>query len=205
MKIDPANLDRVALSRLLSAVPVPRPVTLVSTVGEDGVFNVAPYSWVTPVIVQRPLFIVGAVTNRYGEERDTLINIRFSKDFVVSFVTEDLAESMIVTSTSYPIDVDEFKEAGLTPAKADLVKAPLVAESPVNIECKLERILEFGESVFKFSVIFGEVLRFHIKDEFYADGQILSATLKAIGTVGKDLYCRTTDIFEMKSRTTDNV
>jgi len=174
-------------------------------VGEDGTFNVAPYSWVTPVIVQRPLYLVGASTDTDGKERDTLINVRYSKDFVINLVSEDMAEAMIITSTNFPIEVDEFKEAGLTPVKADLVTAPLVAESPVSMECKLERIQEFGELPWRFCLIFGEVVRVHVNDAFYVDGKIQASKYKALGKLGGDFYCWPTDIFEMKRRTIDNI
>ena len=197
MKIDPANLDSRTLHRLFFGMLIPRPIVLVSTVGKDGVFNVAPFASVLCVIVQRPLLCFSAGTNRYGQEKDTFINIKHSKDFVVNFVDEPLAEAMMKTSVAYSIDVDEFKEAGLTPVKAEIVKAPMVAESPINSECKLVQILEFGEPPLKSSLIIGEVVRVHVKDEFYADGEIQPTRLRAIGRLGKDFYCHTTDIFEM--------
>jgi len=98
----------------------------------------------------------------------------------------------------YPSDVDEFKEAGLTPVKADLVKAPMVVESPINLECRLTQILEFGEDLRKTAFVIGEVLRVHVRDELYVEGEIQMAKLKAIARLGGELYCRTRDIFEMK-------
>ena len=86
MKIDPVNLGRKAISNLFFDAHTPRPVTLISTVGEDGTLNIAPHSWVMPVIVQQPLYLVGASTSRDGKEKDTLTNIRYSRDFVISFV-----------------------------------------------------------------------------------------------------------------------
>ena len=68
-----------------------------------------------------------------------------SKDFVINLVTENLAEAMNQTAGEYPTEVDEFKVAKLTPHKSDFVKSPRVAESPVNMECRLLQILEYGE------------------------------------------------------------
>ena len=204
MKIDPTTLDPRALHRLFFALNIPRPVALVSTIGKDGVFNVGTYASVLSVIVPRPLLCIGTATewnpaeDRYAQDRDTLVNVRYSKDFVVNFVDEALAEAQLIAGRGYPIGVDEFKEAGLTPVKADIVKAPMVAESPINSECKLVKIIEFGDSPFTFNLIFGEVVRVHVKDEFYADGEIQPSRLKAIGKLGTDFYCRTTDVFEMK-------
>jgi flavin reductase (DIM6/NTAB) family NADH-FMN oxidoreductase RutF len=101
-------------------------------------------------------------------------------------------------SKDYPSYVDEFKEVGLTPAKSDLVKSPMVAESPVNMECRLVQILEFGEPPRLTSFIIGEILRVHVKDELWINDSIKAQKLKAIGRLGEELYCRTTDTFEQK-------
>ena len=128
---------------------------------------------------------------------DFLVKKRVQEFFNV--VDETLAESMNVTSAPYPSDVDEFKEAGLTPVKADLVKVPMVAESPINLECRLVQILEFGEAPRTNSFIIGEVLRVHVRDELYVNGEIEMAKLKAVGRLGgMGLYCRIRDSFEMK-------
>jgi len=99
----------------------------------------------------------------------------------------------------YPSHVDEFKEVGLTPMKADIVKAPIVAESPINMECRLVQSLEFGEVPDKTSFIIGEVLRVHVSDELLVEGKIQMSKLRPLGRLGgSGLYCRTTDLFVMK-------
>jgi len=200
MKIDLANLDQRDSHHLMVGVVVPRPIAWVSTVGEDGVFNLAPFSAYSVVSIKPALigFYVGAT--RDGNKKDTLRNIESTKEFVINVVDETLAEVMNVTAAPYPGNVDEFKEAGLTPVEADLVKAPMVVESPVNLECRLTQVLEFGEAPLTSSFIIGEVLRVHVKDELYIDGQIEMSKLRAIGRLGggRDLYCRTNDSFEMK-------
>ncbi len=198
MKIDPANLDWREAHDLLAGAVVPRPIALVSTVGEDGVFNVAPFSFFAAICPKPMLVGFSPSWKRDGRKKDTLVNIEFSKDFVINVVTETLAEPMNQASYPYPSDVDEFKETGLTPVKADIVKSPMVAESPVNMECRLVQILEFGDAPRPSSFIIGEVVRIHIKDELYSNGAIQMSELKAIARMGGDLYCRTTGIFEMK-------
>jgi flavin reductase (DIM6/NTAB) family NADH-FMN oxidoreductase RutF len=135
---------------------------------------------------------------RAGQKKDTLINIEETKEFVINVVTEELAQAMNLTSGEYAYEVDEFKVANLTPAPSDLIKAPRVAESPLNLECKLLQILEFGQFPTLTSFIIGEVLRVHIQEEVCADGVIKALKLKAIGRLGEDFYCKTRDIFEMK-------
>ena len=79
-----------------------------------------------------------------------------------------------------------------------MVKTPMVAESPVNMECRLVQILEFGQAPRRASFIIGEVVRVHVKDEFWVNGQIEMVKLRAIGRLGGQLYCHTTDMFEIE-------
>ncbi|MFC1932291.1 flavin reductase family protein [Chloroflexota bacterium] len=200
MKIDLENLNRIDSHRVLMDAVVPRPIAWVSTVSEDGIFNLAPFSAYGVVSVKPAVIGFSISATRDGHKKDTLINIESTKEFVINVVDETLAEAMNVTSAPYPGDVDEFREAGLTPVKADLVKAPMVAESPISLECRLTQILEFGEAPRTNRFVIGEVLCAHVRDELYVDGEIQMPKLKAVGRLGGrggDQYCRTGDSFEM--------
>jgi len=198
MKIELDSFDFRGAHHLMAGAIVPRPIVLISTVGENGVYNVAPFATITRPSMKPPLLGFEVSTRRDGTKKDTSRNIEFSKDFVVNIVDESLAEAMNKASADYPSDVDEFKETGLTPLKADRVKAPIVGESPISFECQLLQILQFGELPKISQFIIGEVVMAHVRDDLWVDGGIDSRKLKAIGRLGTDLYCRTTDIFEMK-------
>jgi flavin reductase (DIM6/NTAB) family NADH-FMN oxidoreductase RutF len=198
MKFIPADLNRKDSHDLMMATILPRPIAFVSTVGEDGVFNVAPFSCFAPVGMKPALVCLQIGNKRNGQEKDTLRNIEFSKDFVVNVVDESLAEAMNQSSADYPSDVDEFKEVGLTAVKSELVKAPRVAESPIQMECKLVQILRYGQAPAIANVVIGEVILVQVRDDLLAGDQIDFSKLKSIGRLGRDLYCRTTDIFELK-------
>ena len=198
MKIDPANIDRKSVHDILVGAVLPRPIAFISTLGQDGVYNLAPYSFFIPVSMKPVLLGVGIGRKRDGSKKDTLVNIEWGKDFVVNLVTEALAEAMNQTAGEYPKDVDEFQVAGLTPIKADRVKSPRIAESPVNMECRLHQILGFGDSPRLNEFVLGEVLHIHVKDEYWVNGEIQSTKLKAIGRMGGDFYSRTADVFEIK-------
>jgi flavin reductase (DIM6/NTAB) family NADH-FMN oxidoreductase RutF len=198
MKINPGDLDHRSSHQLQVSTIVPRPIAFVSTIGEDGIFNLAPFSTFAGISVEPPIVCFSVVSRRDGQKKDTLKNIEFSKDFVINVVNETLAQAMNQTSASYPSFVDEFKEVGLTPVKSDMVQAPRVAESPINMECKLRQILEFGKSPGGSHLIIGEVVLVHLWDGLVIDGEIQMSKLKAIGRLGGESYCRTTDTFEMK-------
>lgn len=200
MKISPTGMDFRDLHHLLAGAVVPRPIALVSTLGENGVYNVAPLSSISIASVKPPLLTFSLSTRRrsQGRKKDTLRNIEFSKEFVVNVpVVESMAAAMNQSGAEYPEHVSEFQETGLTAVMGDLVKAPMVLESPVNFECRLVQILEFGEHPSVSSLVIGEVVMAHIKDEFFANGELQSSKMKAVGRL-LEPYCRTTDIFEFK-------
>jgi flavin reductase (DIM6/NTAB) family NADH-FMN oxidoreductase RutF len=198
MKIDPASMDFRDLHHLLAGAVVPRPIALVSTQGENGIYNVAPLSSISIASVKPPMLSFSLSTRRRkgGEKKDTLRNIEFAREFVVNVpVVESMAEAMNKSGGEFPDHVSEFTETGLTPVKADIVAAPMVLESPVNFECRLVQILEFGEHPSISSLVIGEVVRAHVRDEFFADGQLQPDKMRAIGRL-LEPYCRTNEIFE---------
>jgi flavin reductase (DIM6/NTAB) family NADH-FMN oxidoreductase RutF len=200
MKLDPKGMDFRDLHHLLAGAVVPRPIALVSTIGENGVYNVAPLSSISIASVKPPLLSFSLSTRRRkdGEKKDTLRNIEFRKEFVVNVpVVESMAEAMNRSGAEYPDHVSEFQETGLTAVMAERVYAPMVAESPVSFECRLVQILEFGEHPSVSSLVIGEVVMAHIKDEFYANGQLQSNQMHAVGRL-LEPYCRTRDTFDFK-------
>lgn len=203
MKIDPATLSQQDSSHLLTDIVIPRPIAWVSTVDNRGVMNLAPFS-AYGMICNKPMVVGFSVgTKRDGQQKDTLRNCELTREFVVNIVTEELAQAMNQTSAPYPPDVSEFIEAKLTPIKADLVKPALVAESPLNMECRVLQIMQFGKASEIYSFIIGEVLRVHIQDKFYSKQTKRVSGLRAIGRLGgeQDLYCRGQDTFKMKRPT----
>ncbi|MFC1942772.1 flavin reductase family protein [Chloroflexota bacterium] len=203
MKFDPMSLKHRDLAHLLTDVVVPRPIAWVSTVSEQGIYNIAPFSAYSMVGI-RPLLLCFSVgTTREGQKKDTILNIELTKEFVISIVTEEVAEAMNKTSAPYPSDVSEYEEVGLTSLKADLVKAPMVGESPINMECRAIQILEFGQAPTLTNLVIGEILLIHVADEYYDKPSGRITGLKAVGRLGGDgdIYCRIRDSFQMKRPT----
>ena len=185
---------------LMGSVVVPRPIALVSTVSRDGVLNLAPYALFSLVCYHPVPIVAFTPMRRLGvSKKDTLVNIEETGEFVINMVTEDIAEKMNTTSKVLPPEVDEFDISGFTPMASDLVRAPRVAESPVNMECRMTDIVEFGKPHITGEMVLGEVLRVHIRDDLYKYGIVDSRTLGAIGRMGWAYYTRTRDLFEMKA------
>jgi len=135
MILEPQSLSASAMYRFMIGIVVPRPIAFVSTVGNGGAFNVAPFSYFN-AITNRPPLIGISITNRAGEPKDTLRNVQETGDFVVNAVNESLLERVVHASGEWGKDVDEFQLTGLTPVKSDLVRSPRVGESPLAMYCR---------------------------------------------------------------------
>jgi len=198
MNFDPAQLSAKDCHSLLVCSVLPRPIAFVSTISADGVPNLAPFSYFTVMSTKPSVVGFGIGRKRDGGKKDTLVNVESTGDFVINVVTEDMAKAMNQTSAEYPPHVDEFKEAGLRAVASDLVKSPRVGESPINMECKLLQVMNFGGAPRISSFVVGEVWRVHLRDEIAVGCVAKGERLKVIGRLGEDFYCRTCEMFEMK-------
>lgn len=197
MIIDPKVLNWEKAHDILRDMIIPRPIALVSTTSTDGIYNVAPYSYFSPICNVPMLVGFSSGRKNKGQKKDTLVNIESTKEFVINVVTESLAEPMNKTAVAYPPDISEFEKVNLTPIESEIVTPPMVEEAPINMECKLNQILEFGVHPRYNNYVIGEVVRIHIKEQFIVDDTIQSTKLKVIGRMGNGGYCRTTDIFKL--------
>jgi flavin reductase (DIM6/NTAB) family NADH-FMN oxidoreductase RutF len=165
----------------------------------DASLNLAPFSRFNIVAYHPvPVLFFGVTRKQGGGKKDTMVNVEQTREFVVSVVTEDIAEKMAITSADYPPEVNEFEVSGLTPVPGDLVKAPRVAESPLSMECRVTQILEFGTPDVESEMILGEILRIHMKDDLYRDGVVDSASFHTVARVGWGLYIPTRDVFQLQ-------
>jgi flavin reductase (DIM6/NTAB) family NADH-FMN oxidoreductase RutF len=139
-----------------------------------------------------------AVRNGPRPYKDTLYNIEATGEFVVNIVSEEFAEQMNLCSADVPPEVDEFELSGLTPVASDLVKPPRVAESKVQMECRLHQIIRVSDQPGGGILVLGEVLRFHVLESLLDGYKIDPDRLNAIGRMGGPTYVRTRDRFEMQ-------
>jgi flavin reductase (DIM6/NTAB) family NADH-FMN oxidoreductase RutF len=193
MRIDASTLDRQAAHELLKGCVSPRPIAWISTLSADGVANAAPYSCFTFVALVPPMVCFAAEPKPNGQKKDTLRNAEFTGDFVVNLVPEELAKAMNATAEGFPSDVSEIAKVGLTATASERVRAPRIAESPVNLECRVERIVGVGRN----SLIIGEVLLVHVRDDLWRDGTIDVARLRPVARLAGNEYCRLGEVFEL--------
>jgi flavin reductase (DIM6/NTAB) family NADH-FMN oxidoreductase RutF len=183
MILDPRTMPANLVYRFLISAVVPRPIAFVSTVGRSGDANLAPFSYFNAVASEPPLVAI-AIADRADDPKDTLRNIRETREFVVNVVSEPLLDAMVNTAGEWPARVSEFGTSGLTPAPSERVRPPYVAESPLQLECTLYREIPLGNSF----LMVGEVVLARVRDDVLTDGRVDPAKLAPIGRLGGELY-----------------
>jgi flavin reductase (DIM6/NTAB) family NADH-FMN oxidoreductase RutF len=172
--IKPADLSSNDVYRLLISVVVPRPIGWASTMGANGIPNLAPFSFFNAVGANPPTIML-SVEQRAGQAKDTLRNIQETGEFVINIVDHVLAEAMVQTSGEWPYEVDEFVMAGLEKAPSLEVKPPRVALAPVALEARLTQIVpvEGTDNI----MILGRVVCFHLREGLLRPNGLVDATL----------------------------
>lgn len=183
--------------RMIHAI-VPRPIAWVSTISGQGVTNVAPFSYFTGVGSRPPSLLFCPANDRHGQPKDTLRNIQQTGEFVVNIVSSSIAEQMNASAANVPADESEFAVCGLTEAASFNVKAPRVAESPVQFECREMQSIQLAAGPGGANIVIGEVVRMHIDDRVIGAKELIDPELlDAVGRMGGLSYCRTTDRFDL--------
>lgn len=137
----------------------PLPVVMVSAADEEGRDDIITIAWVGTVCTNPPMVSISVRPERFSYGM-----IRKSGEFVINLSTENLAYAVDYCGVKSGREVDKFKETGLTREKAEMVKAPMIKESPVSIECRVKQVLELGSH----HMFLAEVLCVHV-DEAYMD------------------------------------
>jgi len=196
--LNPSEHDVRNVYKLMVGVIVPRPIAFVSTISLKGIRNLAPFSFFTGISANPPTVCFSPmIRSSDGNRKDTLNNIEATGEFVINVVSEQIAVPMNICSIEFPPDVDEFRESGLTPVESDLVKPPRVKESLVNMECKLVQVVHVSPKPLGGSLVIGEILRFHIRDDLFNDYRIDPDKLHPIGRMAGSTYIRTIDRFDL--------
>ena len=181
----------------------PRPIGWISSIDKKGIVNLAPYSYFNAIADDPPqiMFVAGA-SDRSSQKKDTLTNIMATKEFVVNFATSATRNQMNLSSKDIHKDDDEFVLTKLKKRKSRLVKVPSVANSPVNLECKLLKSIKLKSSSRKFStMVMGEVIGIYIKDSFIVKGRVNSAAMRYVARMGYSEYTTVSSKFKMKRPT----
>ena len=173
--------------KFLSAVVIPRPVGLVTSKDQDGLYNAAPFSFFNVFSEDPAIVVLGLGAKHNGQAKDTLKNIKTTKQFVVNMVDKSIIGAMHICSAEVPSDESEIDYAGLTLADSQAINVQRIAQAPVSLECELFQIMELTE---RRSLILGEVKAIHISDEIIdpATKRIIPEKYSPIARLYGDYY-----------------
>lgn len=198
--LDIAQMATPDAYKILIGSVVPRPIAWVSTVDGEGRTNLAPFSFFTAVCSHPPTILFCPVTPADQKTKDTLHNIRTMKEFVVNIVTEDNVHAMNQTSANYPADVSEFDAVGLTPVASMKIAPPRVAESPIQLECVLNQIVNIGgDAAGSGHIVIGQIVQAHVDENAFdlASGSIDTSKIKPVSRLSGTHYAPVRDIFSI--------
>ena len=139
----------------------PLPVVMVSMADKEGKYNIITLAWVGTVCTNPPMVSISVRPERYSYPI-----LKETGEFVINLTTKDLAYATDYCGVKSGRDTNKFKEMHLTPLAACHVKAPLIGESPVCIECRVREVIPLGSH----DMFLADVLAVHA-DEKYMDEQ----------------------------------
>lgn len=192
LTIDPKEIPHKDLHQFILGTVAPRPIAFVSTIDDNGIPNLAPYSFFN-AFSSNPPIVVFSSNRRAGNNttKDTLHNIQSKGECVINAVTYSMVRQMAVASVEFPSDVSEFAKTGFTPLASDLVAPFRVAESPANMECKVKEIITLGDQGGAGHLIICEIVRMHIAKHVLGErNRIDPDKMDLMGRMGRAYYVR---------------
>lgn len=201
LSIHPKDHTPVQIQAYLQAAVGPRPIAFASTVDENGTPNLSPFSFFNIFSSNPPILVFSPARRvRNNTIKHTLINAEATKEVVINVVNYDMVQQTSLASTEYGDGVDEFVKSGFTKLASDIVKPFRVAESPVQLECKVQNIIPLGTEGGAGNLIICEVVKIHISESILSDnGSIDQQKIDLVARMGGNWYTRANDgLFEVE-------
>ncbi len=191
--ISPYEIAPIQLQSILQTAVAPRPIALASTIDKNGNVNLSPFSFFNIFSSNPPVLIFSPARRvRDNSTKDTLHNLLETKEVVIGNVNFDMVQQVSLSSTEYETGIDEFIKSGLTKIPAEIVKPPLIAESPVNFECKVLEVKPLGTEGGAGNLVICEVVKIHIREEFLDEnGNLDQKKLNLVSRLGGNWYGKT--------------
>lgn len=198
IEFDFSKIQVMDAYRLMIESIVPRPIALISTISPEGVVNVAPFSYFMAVSSSPACLAFSVTFKRGGEKKDTLINIEKTRQFVFNSSTQEIAKQINDCSAEYPYGVSELTEVGLTAAPSLKVSPPRIAESAVQMECKLHQLVPIGEGAAgSTTLVIGQIVYAHVQERVYKNGHIDPMSYQPLARLGGTLYTGITEPMDL--------
>jgi flavin reductase (DIM6/NTAB) family NADH-FMN oxidoreductase RutF len=193
LSIDPKEVSVPKLHHYLLGSIGPRPICFASTIDENGVPNIAPFSFFNVFSANPPIAIFSpARSGRTNTTKDTYNNVKCIPEVVINVVNYDIVHQTSLASSPYPAETNEFEKTGLTPVPSDLVKPARIKESPIQLECKVLEVKELGAEGGAGNLVICEIIKLHISEDVLDENQMVDQEkIDLVARMGGNWYCRT--------------
>lgn len=199
--IIPSDIPAMQLQQVMQTAIAPRPIALASTINAKGEINLSPFSFFNMFSTVPPVVIISPSRRvRDNTTKHTLENLKEVPELVIGNVNFDMVQQVSLASTEYEDGVNEFIKSGLTMKPADIVKPPLIAESPVNFECKVLEIKSLGNLGGSGNLVIAEIVKIHINEKYLDEaGNLDQKQLDLVARLGSNYYSRNNEnnLFEV--------
>lgn len=202
LTIDPNEIPKPQLYHYLTGAIGPRPIAFASTIDEKGNANLAPFSFFNAFGANPPILVFSPTrSGRTNETKDTYNNVKVIPECVINIVNYSIVQQASICSSPFEPGVDEFLKSGLTPIKSDVVRPFRVKESPVQMECKVNQVIECGDQGIAPNLIICEVVKMHINEDILnKEGMIDQHKIDLVARMDGNWYCRANEasMFEVE-------
>ena len=200
MEFNCQQTDETLLYKLLTGTIIPRPIGWVSTIGNNGINNLAPFSYFN-MVSSNPPCVMFSTRRDNNKNKDTLNNVLQTKEFVINLVTLDNVEQMNATAAFVNATIDEFKLANLTAIDSVSVKPKRVKESPVHFECEMihHYFIKDNNGNETACVVIGQIKNIHIDDSILMENNRIDLDkYKPVARLAGSNYGTIGEIFSIK-------
>ena len=199
--ITPSDISAMQLQQVMQTAIAPRPIALASTINSEGEINLSPFSFFNMFSTVPPVVIISPSRRvRDNTTKHTLENLKEVPELVIGNVNFEMVQQVSLASTEYEDGVNEFLKSGLTMKPADIVKPPMITESPVNFECKVLEIKSLGNFGGAGNLVIAEIVKIHINEKYLDEnGNLDQKQLDLVARLGSNFYSRNNEnnIFEV--------
>lgn len=201
LSFEPHTLSPMQLQAYLQSAVAPRPIAFASTMDKNGKPNLSPFSFFNVFSSNPPILVFSPARRvRNNTTKHTLENCEATKEVVINIVNYDIVQQASLSSTEYPDGVNEFIKSGLTMLPSDMVKPYRVAESPVQMECRVNEIIALGNQGGAGNLIICEVIKIHINENILDDKNMIDQSkIDLVSRLGGNWYSRSNmGLFEVE-------
>jgi flavin reductase (DIM6/NTAB) family NADH-FMN oxidoreductase RutF len=202
-----SELKPAQVQNYLQHAIAPRPICFASTIDKAGNVNLSPYSFFNLFSSNPPIVVFSPARRvRDNSTKHTLENVMEVAEVVINIVDYDMVQQMSLSSCDYPKDTNEFIKAGFTPQKATMVAPPMVKESKIKLECKVNQVIPLGTEGGAGNLVLAEVLVMHIDESVLnSDNMIDQTKLDLVARLGSNWYARINNesLFEVPKPNTE--